>query len=332
MARIPIIDLAPFLTARDPTTVQEIRDACAEFGFFCIQNHGIDLDLQERLEHLSHQFFALPDETKLTLSMSRGGRAWRGFFPVGDELTSGKPDLKEGLYLGEELGPSDSRVARQWPLHGANLFPDTVIPELRPTVLEYFSEMTRLSHTLMEAISLGLGLPADFFHANYTARPTPLFRIFHYPAITSENAEKFPWGVGEHTDYGLLTILKQDQIGGLEVQVNDTWISIPPVPNTFVCNVGDMLDFLSRGRYLSAPHRVKNTSGKSRYSYPFFFDPDFAARITPLPLGTPSESNAPRTRERWDQQDLHAFQGTYGEYLLGKVAKVFPDLAGMKFS
>ncbi len=329
MASIPIIDLAPFLNGRSRDVVNEIRDACAEYGFFCIRNHGVSLELQARLEKLSHEFFALPESQKLSISMNQGGRAWRGFFPVGGELTSGKPDLKEGLYIGEELEPTDPRVARGWPLHGANLFPDSAIPQLRATVLEYTSQLTDLSHTIMEAISLGLDQEADFFHRQYTARPTPLFRIFHYPPITAENESSFPWGVGEHTDYGLLTILKQDQIGGLEVKVGETWIPVPPVSNVFVCNVGDMLDFLSRGKYLSAPHRVKNTSGKSRYSYPFFFDPDFAAQVTPLPA---SGNEEPRRRQRWDHQDLHAFQGTYGEYLLDKVAKVFPDLAGMKFS
>lgn len=321
--QIPIVDLEPFLNERRPDIVTEIGRACTEFGFFCIRNHGVSLDLQKRLADLSREFFSLGESTKMEISMDKGGHAWRGYFPVGGELTSGQPDLKEGLYFGEELGANDPRVQKQWPLHGANLFPSEV-PELKETVLEYIAALTSLGHVLMEALSLSLNLSPHYFHEHYTARPTPLFRVFHYPPTTTENENKFPWGVGEHTDYGLLTILQQDAVGGLEVKTKHGWLTVPPLENIFVCNVGDMLDFLSRGRYLSAPHRVKNTSGRSRYSYPFFFDPDFAAPILPLPI---QDGQLRPAHERWDKQNLYEFDGTYGEYLLKKVSKVFPELA-----
>ena len=113
-------------------------------------------------------------------------------------------------------------------------------------------------------------------------------------------------------------------VGGLEVQTKTGWVSVPPVENTFVCNIGDMLDFLTKGFYRSAPHRVRNTSHKERYSYPFFFDPNFHVPVRPLPLSV--VFNPTRTT-RWDAQDLYAYEGSYGDYLIGKVAKVFPDLA-----
>jgi isopenicillin N synthase-like dioxygenase len=112
-------------------------------------------------------------------------------------------------------------------------------------------------------------------------------------------------------------------LGGLQVKVNSQWISAPPVANSFVCNIGDMLDRLTGGLYRSTTHRVKNFSGKDRLSFPFFFDPNFNARIEPIKLGDKVDDN---WRERWDKTSVHEFSGTYGEYLLGKVARVFPKL------
>jgi isopenicillin N synthase-like dioxygenase len=146
-----------------------------------------------------------------------------------------------------------------------------------------------------------------------------LFRIFHYPP--SGSAEN--WGVGEHTDYGLLTLLAQDDNGGLEVKTPEGWIDAPPIPGALVCNIGDMLDRLTGGAYKSTPHRVKNTSGRSRLSFPFFFDPGFEARIVPQPGQAARDDSG----ERWDKANVHDFAGTYGDYLLSKVSKVFPDLA-----
>src|SRR5689334_2246822 len=140
--------------------------------------------------------------------MVHGGRAWRGWFPVGGELTSGTPDRKEGLYFGAELGPDDPAVRDGVPLHGPNLFPAEPAG-LRPTVLACLDELTGLGHRLMRGIALALGLPADWFERDLTRDPTILFRIFHYPPSPSGAADE-GWGVGEHTDYGLLTILVQD--------------------------------------------------------------------------------------------------------------------------
>ncbi|MEO1087630.1 MAG: 2OG-Fe(II) oxygenase family protein, partial [Acidobacteriota bacterium] len=136
------------------------------------------------------------------------------------------------------------------------------------------------------------------------------------------------WGVGEHTDYGVLTMLKQDDVGGLEVLSEGRWIEAPPVPGSFVCNLGDMLERMTGGIYRSTPHRVRNTSGRGRLSFPFFFDPDWTARVEPVVPGIAAGQTGPAQRtERWDGEDLHAFEGTYGDYVMGKVSKVFPGLA-----
>ena len=131
--------------------------------------------------------------------------------------------------------------------------------------------------------------------------------------------------MGEHTDYGLLTILLQDDAGGLEVKSRSRWVAAPPVPGSFVCNIGDMLDRMTGGLYRSTPHRVRNPAPRDRLSFPFFFDPNFFARVRPIEL--PGRDLPPDDRdERWDRASVHAFEGTYGDYLLGKVGKVFPEL------
>jgi len=309
---LPVIDVSePALAAG------AIGDACRDLGFFYAINHGIGADTLASLDAASRRFFALPEARKMEIAMARGGRAWRGYFPVGGELTSGTPDLKQGLYFGEELDECDPRVVAGLPLHGRNLFSSDV-PELKPAVLRFMDEATHAAHAIMEGVALSLGLDASYFRRTYTAHPTLLFRVFEYPPSDGDG-----WGVGEHTDYGLLTLLAQDDNGGLQVKTPNGWIEAPPIPDTLVCNIGDMLDRLTGGLYKSTPHRVRNISGRSRLSFPFFFDPDFDAEIVPLPASVARDDR----HERWDHSNVHDFSGPYGDYLLGKVSKVFPELA-----
>jgi isopenicillin N synthase-like dioxygenase len=290
-----------------------------------VTGHGVDEGVSRRLEQLSGEFFAHDLETKMAIRMGLGGPAWRGFFPVGDELTSGRPDQKEGLYFGAELPDDHPKVASGIPLHGPNLFP--ALPGFRETVLEYMAAMTELGHRLMEGIALSLQLDACYFAERYTGDPLILFRIFHYPALSQEQQHQNEWSVGEHTDYGILTILRQDDSGGLQIKSQSRWIDAPPIPGALVCNIGDMLDRMTGGRYRSTPHRVRNKSDRGRLSFPFFFDPNFDAEIGPIePNLDPNDDSD----QRWDGASVHQLSGTYGDYLLRKVAKVFPDLESQR--
>ena len=288
MRELPVVDVSD-LAAAAPA----IDRACREVGFFSIVGHGVDPTLLSSLDALARRFFARPDDEKAEIAMRLGGRAWRGWFPVGGELTSGVPDRKEGIYFGAELGPDHPKVRDGVLLHGANLWP-TEPAELRPVVLAFLDAMTALGRRVTSALSGAVDLDPAWF-----ADPLILFRIFHYPPDPAPGE----WGVGEHTDYGILTLLLQDDAGGLEVRAADgTWIEAPPVAGSFVCNIGDMLERMTGGAYRSTAHRVRNTSGTSRLSFPFFFDPGWDVVIDPD--GT-----------------------TYGDYVTSKVAKVFPDLA-----
>lgn len=328
-SEIPLIDVGPLVDddrrSEREAVAGEIARACREIGFFYIVGHGVDESLERRLESLSRRFFAQDTEAKMRIAMERGGRAWRGYFPVGGELTSGRPDLKEGIYFGAELAADHPLVKAGVPLHGPNLFPDS-IPGFRETVLTYIETMTRLGHALMSGIAISLALPASYFHDRYTADPLILFRIFNYPSLpAAAEGDEDQWGVGEHTDYGLLTILKQDDTGGLEVKSRGRWIEAPPIAGSFICNIGDMLDRMTGGRYRSTPHRARNRSSRPRLSFPFFFDPGFDREVSALPLGGEPIDDR---EERWDRASVHEFRGTYGEYLLQKVARVFPGLGG----
>jgi isopenicillin N synthase-like dioxygenase len=324
---LPLIDLAPLLDphAQDHERTEvalRLDDAARRFGFFYATGHGIERALTDRLVDLSRRFFALPEAEKMRIPMSAGGRAWRGYFPLGGELTSNRPDWKEGLYLGSELGAEHPRVRQGVILHGANLWPD--LDGFRDSVLQYLEAGTRLGHALMRGFAAGLGLAPDWFERHGTADPLILLRLFNYPSRPVPPGTPAQWGVGEHTDYGLLTMLWQDEVGGLQVRTPEGWLDAPPIPGTLVCNVGDMLDRMTGGRYRSVPHRVAlNASGRDRLSIPLFFDPDFDAQIVPVPG---SEAGADDSHRRWDGSNLHAFSGRYGDYVTAKVGKVFPDL------
>lgn len=340
IGEIPRIDVTPLIDggAVDDVAAQ-IDVACRVHGFFTVVGHGVDPALPERLEAAARAFFALDVTEKARVAMARGGRAWRGWFPVGGELTAGVADVKEGLYFGTELATDDPRVAAGTLLHGPNLWPEHPV-ELRPIVEAWMTAMARLASRLLEAVAVGLDLPADWFVEHLTGEPTTLFRIFRYPPTTevvgaSGDGEGGPesttnrWGVAEHTDYGLLTILAQDNHGGLQVRGGDGWLEVPPEPDALVCNIGDMLDRITGGRYRSTPHRVVVSTGSERLSFPYFFDPGWDTEVQPLPLGGDAPDD--EATRRWDRTSLRDLSGTYGDYLSNKVTQVFPELMDLEF-
>jgi isopenicillin N synthase-like dioxygenase len=150
---------------------------------------------------------------------------------------SGQPDAKEGIYFGEQHELSAPEVIAAFPMHGPNQWPEPVT-EWREAVLLYMQELTVLGTNLMRGVALSLGLPEDYFEKRF-CRPRPFtpFRIFHYPGKDSRQ------GVGRHTDYGVLTILWTDSVGGLEVEnTRGEWVPAPPINGTFLVNIGDMLE------------------------------------------------------------------------------------------
>lgn len=276
--KIPVVDLAPLLDGSDPDKVAgQINWALANAGFMYVKNHGIADRVVEDAFSQTRAFFDLPDAEKMALHVSRSGQTLRGYIePFGENTDPEKTrDLKECF----DLGPESEAGC---PFFGPNLWPDEArLPGFRSSVYHYHEEMKRLSMTILSGIARSLDLAPDYFEAKLK-KPISIQRLLHYPPQTGIVDESII-GIGAHTDYGNLTILAQDDVGGLQVLNRDgQWVEGTPIPGTFVINIGDLLQRLTNDRYLANLHRVVNTSGRERYSIPFFIDADYGAEFAPL--------------------------------------------------
>ena len=256
-----MIDLAGLFNGQKEQVAKEIGDACRNVGFFYIKNHGIDNALVDRLMSEGKRFFALPLEEKQKIDMSLSP-CYRGFFELGGELTSKRKDWKEGYYFGADLPESHPDVAAKVPMHGPNLWPTTeTFEDFGTLVMDYMNALTELGHLIMEGVALSLGLEEKFFRTRFTEEAFTPFRLFHYPlalspaeklwqeknggaaagVFQSESEEEHldgTWGVAQHTDYGVLTILKQDDIGGLQVKNGKgDWVRLVVLVLCFACRV-----------------------------------------------------------------------------------------------
>ena len=280
---IPVIDLAPSFSKDIDTrkaVAWEIHKTARDTGFFYICNHGVPADLVEGQLALAREFFALPLSEKVTLD-ARKSPCLRGYEAPGlQTLDDGSPpDLKEGFQIGCDLAPDHPHVLAGVPNCGANVWPNGR-PEFRQRYEAYVDEMFRVGRHLMALLALSLDLPEDFFAEGLRE---PLFnsRLLRY-GPQPEDAAFNQMGAGAHTDWGMITILLQDDIGGLEVEnAAGEWIAAPPIPGTFVINLGEMVRILSNGLYHANMHRVLNNhSGRDRFSVPTFFDPSYFYEVS----------------------------------------------------
>ncbi|HUK07522.1 MAG TPA: 2-oxoglutarate and iron-dependent oxygenase domain-containing protein [Stellaceae bacterium] len=284
---IPIVDFAG-VRAHDPAAMrmaaQEAHRACTGVGFFYISGHGVPGRVIERAAAAARRFFGLPPEIKSSVAANANHR---GYHAIGDALMYGarKPDAKEFYSIGLELSADDPNVRAGEPLRGPNNWPSSM-PELRPALYGYYEEMAACGADLLRVVALSLGLDETFFETRYT-KPLQRTQIIHYPPQPPvSDADQF--GVAPHSDYGCITLLWQDDNGGLQVRnrSSGTWIDAAPIPGTLVVNVGDLLARWTNDRFSSTPHRVINRSGRDRYSIATFVDPNFATVIDPRDLGT----------------------------------------------
>ncbi|MEM9634775.1 MAG: 2-oxoglutarate and iron-dependent oxygenase domain-containing protein [Pseudomonadota bacterium] len=281
---IPVIDLEP-LKSNDPggleTVAENIGHAAREIGFFYVRNHGVDADLIERTFAAAHILFSQSEAFKMDLTKDFF-KTNRGYVPLeGENLDPTKPsDLKEAFNIGLELASDDPRILNGEPFRAINLWPK--FTGWREDVLDYFNAVWALGRQVHRAIAVDLGAAPDFFEDKLDA-PMATLRLLHYPPQPAR-ARQGQIGAGEHTDYGNITILQPDSVGGLEVRRRDgVWLKAPKIDGTFVCNIGDCLMRWSNDIYLSTPHRVINSSGHERYSIAFFLDPNPDAIVSCLP-------------------------------------------------
>ena len=249
---------------------REFRRACLDLGFMYVVGHGVDRALRADVLAQSAAFFAISDEKKLAIDMSLSPYN-RGYEPLGGQtLEDGAPpDLKEGFYIGEEISLDHARLREGSFNLGPNQWPAN-LPGFETTMMTYYAEMLALGETLMRGIALSLGLEEDYF-ADFCRDPLTALKLLHYPPQPA-NPDPGEKGCGAHTDFGGITMLMQDDNGGLQVLGKDgRWLHAPPVPDAYVVNLADMISRWTNDMYRSTLHRVINVSGKERYSVPFFF-------------------------------------------------------------
>jgi isopenicillin N synthase-like dioxygenase len=267
--------------AAEAETIRQIRHAAERVGFFYIADHGVPAAATKDILEQARRFFDLPATQREAILLTRSP-CYRGYLPFGarGDNAARPPDILESFNVGPELGPDAPEVRAGTPLHGPNQWPEG-LPGFRSAVLAYYAALETLMRRLVDALALALELPREALRGQYR-RPLTQLRLLHYPPQPPLIDDQF--GVRAHQDTDFLTILLQDDKGGLEVRNHaGDWILAPPRPGTFVVNVGEMLELVSSGRFPATLHRVINRSGVERYSVPFFISPDFDTVLQPLP-------------------------------------------------
>jgi isopenicillin N synthase-like dioxygenase len=291
---VPVIDLAPLAGPPDSraaaAVVAAVADASRRWGFFQIVGHGVPDALIDRVWQHTRRFFALPRADRLALLRSRENP--RGYYDR--ELTKNARDLKEVFDFGLEPHPElpSDHPENRWPVDGHNQWPRS-LPEFRPTMAAYFTACEGLGHRLLELLCRGLGAPPDRLGAHFGRDHTSFVRLNHYPLadpLAPEEAAAVnalgDMALHHHSDSGALTILLQDDVGGLQVFAGGAWLDIEPVAGAFVVNIADMMQVWSNDAYIAALHRVRPITDRPRLSIPFFFNPSYATDCAPLePLG-----------------------------------------------
>jgi isopenicillin N synthase-like dioxygenase len=304
---VPTLDLTALLAGDDlGPLAARLHHACETIGFFYVKNHGVPDTVIDNIFAATRRYFDLPLEERLKMKID--DRFRRGFMPQGINQHPGyAPDLKESYELALDLPLDDPDVAAGLPLHGPNRWPEAH-PWLREAAEAYFAETLSLGKRLLRVFAVSLELPEDFF-LRYCRKPMVQTRLFHYPPAQMIDERNF--GVAPHSDYGMITLLTQDPIGGLELRKRDgEWVGAPYIPGTFVINLGDMFKVWTNDLYVSNLHRVVNRTGRERYSIPTFFNLDYDAPVACLPT-CQSEQNPPK----------HAPIKS-GDYLVGRFRSV----------
>lgn len=332
---LPVIDIQPLLSHSTTTTssssrnsrdqirvAEQLHNACKDVGFFYITN-AMDPAIADAVRLQARRFFELPDSIKNQIRLSPETH-YRGYQPIGTNVTQNKRDMHEGLDLYREAPPHPSN-----PIHGPNPPLAKYAPHFQAAIDQYVDACLHLGSTLLQGIAIGLGLPRSAF-ASFTRQPYWVLRAIHYPHLalvgkensttTNTNTNTNQVSCGAHSDYGLLTIVNQDPvISALQVLNKDGhWIDAPPIKDSFVINVGDMFSVLTKDLYQPTVHRVMNDRSpdqKSRISIPFFYEPNYEAVLRPLDGigdGGGGKKRAPvRYRDHLESKVLHNFNFAY---------------------
>jgi isopenicillin N synthase-like dioxygenase len=280
---IPVVDLRGWTSATTEAErtafADQFVDACHRVGFLLLVGHGVDDDYVNRFFSTLREFFALPENVKAQID-KRNSREFRGWERVGAELTDNRTDFREQLDVSTanprysvSVDPPYLRLdgPNQW-------FDDKTLPGFQALVEEFMSAMAEIASTLMTIISRGLGLADDHLAEVFGERPLSLAKLIRYPQTPAGEC-----GVNAHHDAGFITVLLQQDVGGLQALNPDgEWIDVPPTPGAFVINLGEMLQEMSGNYVVATTHRVITT--EPRYSCAYFHGPDLRTKLDRLPL------------------------------------------------
>lgn len=313
-ASIPVIDIGGLYT-NDPVAKKavaaKIGAACDDIGFFYAVNHNVPVETIDRAVAVADRFFSLPEAERLKVKSDKNNRGYR---EVGDVVhANGKLSARDSFDLGFPVTADDPEVKAGTPLYAPNKWPD--LPGFREAFEAYYGETYKLGMKILEGFALHFGKPEDFFTRHFT-KPVADMVINHYwgerGLHISDQAS------GPHTDHGIVTILWQDSLGGLEVMGKDgNWISATPLRGSYVINIGELMKRWTNGRFKATVHRVVHLQNKSRYSMPLFCNPNFRttvdprdldvsdadARYAPVMSGDFLLSRFKATRKLWGAQD-----------------------------
>jgi len=281
-ASIPVVDIGGLYTsdpAQRKAVAAKIGAACDDLGFFYVVNHNVPLETIDRAVAIADKFFHLPESERLKVKADKNNRGYR---EVGDVVhRNGKPSARDNFDLGYPVTADDPEVKAGTPLYAPNLWPE--LPGFREAVESYYNETFKLSLKILEGFAIYLGKEDDFFTRHFT-KPVADMVINHY--LGAAGLHISDQASGPHTDHGIVTILWQDSLGGLEVMGKDgNWISATPLRGSYVINIGELMKRWTNGRFKATVHRVVHLQNKSRYSMPLFCNPNFRTMVDPRALG-----------------------------------------------
>src|SRR5262249_24316486 len=304
---IPIIDLGSANSSK--TIAWEIHKACRDTGFFYLMNHGVPMEMLTQQLDWARKFFALPLEKKLEIDMQRANRSC-GYDPMQRQtLDPGSPpDLKEGFQFQRELPQEHSQCDTS---SNTSMCPAN-FPGFREQMLAYQGMTINLGKRLMRYVALSVELSEDFFDAGLEPPMCPV-RLLHSPPHPA-TADFNQLGAGAHTDWGSITMLLQDDCGGLEVRhASGEWVRAAPISGALIVNLGDMVQRWTNDIYHSTMHRVlNNLSGRDRYSAAAFFNPNSSYRVECLPTCAPADGKPLYDPCTVGEHIKQMFEQTYG--------------------
>ena len=309
MNDIPVIDISRL---DRPQTLRDLDRACRDWGFFQVVGHGVEAQRSVRLLEAMRAFFGRPLETKQRISRT-AQNPW-GFYDR--ELTKNVRDWKQ-IY---DYGPPAEATSEPSAATGPQPQWPQGLPEFKAAVLDFYAACERLAFRLLGAVSVNLGMPAEFLAAGFRPAHTSFLRLNYYPVCPAPERpagcavpRQGHLGINHHTDAGALTLLLQDSQPGLEVYRQGEWHLVEPRADALVINIGDIVQVWSNDRYQASLHRVIASASAERLSAPFFFNPAYATDYAPLP-STVDRRNPARYRPI-----------NWGEFRAGRAAGDYAD-------